>query len=296
MLLTSDGKFTGAVSGGCVEKEIWRQSMDVFDSGLPRLMTYDGRYRLGCEGILYILIEPFKPSEQFLAEFERVVRKRVSIGFRICFNRSSGDPQQMGSEFGWEGKWSSVREGFRFSEDLENLQVVMDPCPKLLIIGAEHDAVQLCSYAAMTGWEVTIVAGPNEEKTLEDFPGAQDLLSTSADDFNDLIIDRQTAVMLMTHSFVKDLSFLLAIANSKPFYLGMLGPSDRREKILGELTERSPDVDLAFVENIYGPAGLDLGAETPQEIAISIMSEILSTLRRSDPIPLRDKLGAIHKS
>ncbi len=62
MLLLEDGHMTGAVSGGCVEKEIFRQSESVFRTGIPKMMTYDGRYRLGCEGILYILLEPFRPA------------------------------------------------------------------------------------------------------------------------------------------------------------------------------------------------------------------------------------------
>ena len=172
----------------------------------------------------------------------------------------------------------------------------MDPCLRLMIIGAEHDAVQLCSYAAMTGWEVSIIAGPSEEKSLNDFPGATELLAISAEELDTNKIDDQTAVILMTHSYVKDLAFLMELRTARPIYLGLLGPSSRREKLLSEFLERYPDADLDFIESIHGPAGLHLGAETPQEIAISILSEILSVQHQTQPLPLKDKSGAIHQS
>jgi len=77
MLLQEDGKMIGAVSGGCVEKEILRQATAVFNSKVPKIMTYDGRYRLGCEGVLYILLEPFEPDTNFLKSFWEAVEKRI---------------------------------------------------------------------------------------------------------------------------------------------------------------------------------------------------------------------------
>ena len=201
----------------------------------------------------------------------------------------------MGSTIGFGNEHFNVRNDFNSNEELEVHQHQLEPCLKLMIIGAEHDAVQLCSYAAMTGWEVTIIAGPSEEKNLVDFPGASELLAISPEELAVDTIDNQTAVILMTHSYVKDLTYLIRLSNSQPMYLGILGPAARREKLLDEFMERCPDVELSFIEGIHGPAGLHLGAETPQEIAISIISEILSVHRNTEPIPLKDKSGAIHQ-
>lgn len=170
----------------------------------------------------------------------------------------------------------------------------MNPCFKLVIIGAEHDAVQLCSLASLTGWEVAIVASASEEKNITDFPGADQFISEEPEMLSLPDIDDQTAVVLMTHSYVRDLKYLLAIKESKPIYLGLLGPSKRREKLLAEFIERYPEVSDIFFDKIHGPAGLNIGAETAQEIALAILAEILSVTRDAEPMMLRDKSGKIH--
>ena len=296
MLLLSDGKFIGAVSGGCVEKEIWRQAQEVLKTGMPKLMTYDGRYRLGCEGILYILIEPFEPENDFIDKFWKGIADRNIIHYRSYYSESKDQFSSMGSILIINGEDLKMRSEFKPNESPKLHEHQLEPCLRLMIIGAEHDAVQLCSYAAMTGWEVTIIATPSEEKNLNDFPGASELLAINPDDFDPASVDDQTAVMLMTHSYVKDLAYLISLHSSQPMYLGLLGPSSRREKLLDEFMERHPDARLEFIESIHGPAGLNIGAETPQEIAISIISEILSFQRRTHPLPLKDKSGAIHQS
>ena len=296
MLLISDGSFIGAVSGGCVEKEIWRQAQEVFTSELPKVMTYDGRYRLGCEGILHILIEPFKPESAFIDSFWKAIHDRNNIQYRCYFTDNIDYAASMGTFIKFKDQWLAVRSAYTPIEDLSVFEQQQTPCFRLFIIGAEHDAVQLCSYAAMSGWEVTVVASPSEEKSVNDFPGANELLTLLPEDLNFDTLDNESAVMLMTHSYVKDLSFLLSLSTAKPLYIGLLGPASRREKLLDELLERNPDTSLSFLERIHGPAGLNLGAETPQEIAISIISEILSVQRNTQPLSLKDKAGSIHQS
>ncbi len=170
----------------------------------------------------------------------------------------------------------------------------MRPCFKLMIFGAEHDAVQLCKFAALNGWEVTVVAGPMESKTIENFPGATDFYSASPDMLELSKIDDQTAIVLMSHNFANDLKFLIELKDTNPAYLGLLGPAHRREKLLSQLIEYIPDVNEKFIDLIHGPAGLNIGAETPQEIAVSILSEILSVVRNKRPMLLKEKDGGIH--
>ena len=107
-------------------------------------------------------------------------------------------------------------------------------------------------------------------------------------------IDNETAVVLMSHNFANDLKFLIELQHTKPVYIGMLGPSHRREKLLSQFLEYCPEVDSSFLDRIHGPAGLNIGAETPQEIAISILSEILSVVRAQVPMSLKEKVGGIH--
>ncbi|CAM4393578.1 XdhC family protein [Zobellia nedashkovskayae] len=294
MLIHEDGKRIGAVSGGCVEKEIIRQAQTVFTDDIPKMMIYDGRYRLGCEGILYILIEPFAPSSTFLEAFELTLSRRTQFKIISSFSKDEGNNTNLGSFFIIGREKFGMRNNVVLTDDRERFEQEMNPCFKLIIIGAEHDAVQLCSFASLTGWEVTIVASAAEEKNISDFPGASLFLSEEPEMLSLNSIDEQTAIVLMTHSYVRDLKYLLAIKESRPVYLGMLGPAKRREKLLNEFIENYPEVSDAFFDTIHGPAGLDIGAETAQEIAMAILSEILSVTRNKEPIMLKNKQGRIH--
>jgi len=294
MLLREDGQMTGAVSGGCVEKEILRQTQSVFENGIAKMMTYDGRYRLGCEGILYILIESFEPEKAFLNAFENVLDKRMNFEVFSYFKKEEGADEKMGTLFNFSDTSYAVREGFERTDGYSVFEEIKVPCFQLVVVGAEHDAVQLGSYASLTGWEVTVVASAAEEKTKTDFPGIKELLSVEPEVLSADIVDEHTAVILMTHSYVRDLKYFLALKNTLPIYLGILGPSKRREKLLNELIEQYPEVDEKLLDCVYGPAGLNIGAETAQEVALSIIAEILSVVRDKKPMMLKDKSGGIH--
>ena len=296
MLLFEDGTMEGAVSGGCVEKEIQRQAELVFSSGVPRIMIYDGRYKLGCEGVLYILIEPFSPDQQFLDSFWKHIEMRSPLKIISQFTRAQEEDHQLGSFFEFDGSVYPLRKGMDRATELEQFEQELAPCFRLLIIGGEHDAVSLCRQASNLGWEVHIVTHPTDEKTLQNFSGATHFSKITAEEVSSVETDQETAVMLMTHSYAKDLQFLMALKEHKVAYLGILGPSARREELLNEFMERCPDVNEEFMDDIYGPAGLNIGAETAQEIGISILSEILSVIRAEQVVPLRDKEGRIHSS
>jgi len=98
----------------------------------------------------------------------------------------------------------------------------------------------------------------------------------------------------MTHNFAKDFSFLTILSKLSLNYVGLLGPAKRREQIIDQLLAKQPDLELAFLDRLYGPSGLNIGAETPQEIATSIVAEILSVTRKTIPKSLSNSNGAIH--
>jgi xanthine dehydrogenase accessory factor len=294
MLILENGEMIGAVSGGCVEKDILRQSETVFNSGKPKMMTYDGRYRLGCEGILFILLEPFNPDPSFINEFKNCLEQRHTFKIKSYYQKEVGAFNNIGSVVYFNTKHFSVSKDFKLNNDVLVFEETLKPCFKLMIFGAEHDAVQLCKLAHYNGWEVTVISGPLESKTITDFPGATAFFSVSPDAFELNSIDSETAVILMTHNFSNDLKYLLELKDSKPAYLGILGPSKRREKLLLQFLEYCPEVEDTFIENIHAPAGLNIGAETPQEIAVSIVSEILSIIRNQVPKSLKEKTGRIH--
>ena len=294
MLILENDRMIGAVSGGCVEKDILRESQTVFKTGRSKMMTYDGRYRLGCEGILYILLEEFNPNDHFVEAFRNCLANRQPFTIFSYYGRKEGEAHGLGSYIEFESQRHLVSKFEQINGSLSIFSQVMPPRFKLMIFGAEHDAVELCKLAAFNGWEVTIVAGPLESKTIDNFPGATAFYSASPDSLELSSIDDQTAIVLMSHNFANDLKYLIELKHAKPVYLGMLGPSKRREKMLSQLLEYCPDVETDFIDNIHGPAGLNIGAETPQEIAISILSEILSVVRNQEPISLKYKALGIH--
>lgn len=299
MLINEHGQMTGAVSGGCVEKEILKQSHTVFKLGKAKMMTYDGRYRLGCEGTLYILIEVFSPEKNLLDCFTQNLEERNPFEIHSYYSRNTDDSGNWGSQFLFKGDKSfPFNGGLGLISDSSAAASVfkqkLDPCFKLMIIGAEHDAAQLSIMAASLGWEVSVVVSPSSPAVLSHFPGAMELIRQNPDQLSTEHIDKRMAIVLMTHSYVKDLEFLFTLRNTKPVYIGLLGPSNRRERMLNDLIEKHPSVDDRIFDLIFGPAGLNIGSETPQEIALSICGEILSVVREQEPKSLKDKLGGIH--
>lgn len=302
MLIKQNGQITGAVSGGCVEKEIIKQSDSVFKTQKAKLIYYDGRYRLGCEGIISILIEVFDPDSQMIKALFNEIELRNSITIRSYF--SEIEPvSQMGSVIRFaNGK------GYSFYEEndcnswndstLTRFSQTLNPIFRLVIIGAEHDAETLCQTASNLGWEVIVVVSPSNPKTAKKFPGISKLLKINAEELAVVSLDAHTAVLFMTHNYARDLQFLMALykAKNKPVYCGLLGNNLRRERLLNELIERVEDIDDRFFELLYGPTGLNIGAVTPQEIALSICAEILSVSRLKEPQPLIEKKENINIS
>lgn len=297
MLILENRQMIGAVSGGCVEKEIVLQSETVFKTGKAKIMTYDGRYRLGCEGVLYILLELFQPDNAFEIAFSECIKKRQAFEIHSYFAKNEGYTQGLGTFVKLEDSIFHLSDRSEaINTQLSIFKQTLPACSKLIIIGSEHDAVQLCKYAALTGWDVTVIAGAKEAKTIENFDGASEFHAIIPEAIDINTIDNQTSLVLMTHSFANDLRFLVALKDTNPNYIGVLGPVKRREDLLAQFLEYCPEVEDGFLDRIHGPAGIDIGSETPQEIAISVMAEILAVTRKRDAISLSKKSGSIHSN
>ena len=296
MVINEQGDSVGAVSGGCVEKEIERQSQSVFQTGKAKIITYDGRLRIGCEGIIHILIEPVIISAELFYDLESVLRARQSFSMNVYYYHRAGEYINTGTLITLNGKTISLNPSFNRNliGDQECFSQTLDPLFQLYIFGAEHDAVQLCQGAKLTGWEVTIVASAEESKSCDFFPGASSLISPAFKDLDISVLDEQTAVVLMTHSFNKDVQYLLSLKDAKPAYIGLVGSIKRRERVLSAILDYSPDISPDFLDQIHGPAGINIGAESASEIAVSIIAEILAVIRNKKPEALRNKIGSIH--
>jgi len=297
MLLSEHGEWIGAVSGGCVEKEVYHQAQSVFKTQKSKLMSYDGRYRLGCEGTIYILLEPLHISEKCYQSFQSTLLKREQFTCDSYYKKTNDIYIGVGSMLTIENEPFPLSPAIKL-ENLDNFDCFFQefsPIFQLYIFGAEHDAVRLCKMATAIGWEVHIVAPPDEAKSLDYFVGASSLLTPLFDAVDTTNLDRNTAVVLMTHSFNKDIQYLMALRDIESGYFGILGPSHRRERLFSQFLEYYPDTEPLFFDKINGPMGLNIGAESASEIAISIIAEILSVVRKQQPIFLKDKIGHIHE-
>ena len=294
MLIYESGKKVGAVSGGCVEKEIERQAVTVFSSDKPKMISYDGRYRLGCEGILYLLIEPFNPDKGQIHTLIHDINNRISFSIQTVYDLKISTDPLYGSTFVLPSKQIPFRQGL--GKQVHSYTIFNDrikPMFRLHIFGGEHDAIVLSRAALSMGWQVVVYVNVKEEKEKNDFPSEIEFVEIEVG-HHDLKLEEDEAAILMTHSFTQDLNVLSGLTNQYPTYLGILGPQNRREKLLDALLERNTLVNPDFLDQIHAPAGLDLGGETPEEISTSILAEILMVKNRKSGNSLRDKVGNIH--
>ena len=293
MLISESGQMFGAVSGGCVEKEIKLQAQEVFHTGKAKLMTYDGRYRLGCEGILYLLIEPIELSINDADIIITHLEARLTTTVNTFYPLEVGVNPGSGSILTINEKDYPIHNSID-PKSRDCFKQKLDPLFELFIFGAEHDSVVLAEIASKLGWRITLIAPADEQKTIEDFKGASSLLTPLFSEVGNLPIHEKSAVILMTHSISKDVQYLLELTEKRPAYIGLLGPAHRRERLIEQVLEFKPEIDDTFIDLLRGPAGINIGAISAEEIAISIISEILAVTRSAELISLKDKSGAIH--
>lgn len=289
MLIHKNQQIVGAISGGCVEKEVIHQSKSVFSTGKSKVITYDGRYRLGCEGTLYILLEKLNISDEIVFEIENVLNNRVSFELLSYYTYRENFSEGVTFVKFSNGKEYSLSINSEIkTDDYECFQQLIPPMFQLYIIGVEHDANALSQQASLLGWEINIVNSSKLLKTTSDFKEAKRIINTEAGVIDDILIDKHTAIVLMNHSYAKDFLFLKSLKETAPVYIGLLGAKKRKEQLFNALIEEDWDMPEAFLDLIYGPTGLDIGAITPQEIAVAIVSEIISVVRNKKKMYLED--------
>lgn len=323
MLVDEDGKLTGAISGGCLEGDALRKALLAINQWKKKLVKYDTTdeddaklgIQLGCNGIVSILFEPIDPSisnnpidclRVAIAErMPTVIHTGYALIDELHFgtfqlNALSGNLYEELSIVSQRVLDANTSSHFEITLQDKRQQLFFDfcnPAISLCIIGAGNDVIPLFMIANTLGWECTIVDGRITHANTKRFPGADKILVGKPKTLIDqLVLDKRSAMVLMTHNYQYDIE-MLACMHQKDFgYLGILGPSAKRERLLQELAEREIIFSKDELKKIYGPTGLSLGAETAAEIALSISSEILSVMEQADPIHLKFKSDPIHQS
>ncbi|HVE72566.1 MAG TPA: XdhC family protein [Thermoanaerobaculia bacterium] len=240
-VIAESGRATGAISGGCLERDLAERIQPWLADMQPRLVTYDSTrdddlvfgLGLGCRGVVELLIEPFDEAHP----------PRL-----LAFARNGREPVE----------WTTPLP------DGETLVEVIAPERAIVVFGGGPDVDPVLQVARQTGWRADVVT-------------TRDPIDVSEFD----------AAVVMTHNFPRDVEILRNLLASRIHYIGLLGPRTRGDELLAEL-------GAARDARVFSPVGLDLGAETPEEIALSIVSEIQAVLGGRSAKPLRELDAPIH--
>ena len=171
----------------------------------------------------------------------------------------------------------------------------LKPPVSLIIVGAGNDAIPMMQIADSIGWGVRIVDGRSTHAKPDRFVSAcQVLVSKPEKVLEQIPIDEQTVFVMMTHNYNYDKAMLKALLQKDVVYIGMLGPKKKLDRMLDELQDEGNVITPDQLNRIYGPAGLEIGAETPEEIALSIIAEIKTVLAKKTGGSLRNKKDVIH--
>ncbi len=332
MLVTDDGQLTGAISGGCLEGDALRKALLAISQQKNKLVTYDTTdendttlgVQLGCNGIVHILFEPIKTddAENPVELLKKVTAKRQNAVLVTLFSLHSRTGAQPGTCFLHlqsddqvtcnctepamhdrllaETQTAYLRNDSFFkafeSVSLTGFVEYFNTPPSIVIAGAGNDTIPLTEMAGVLGWDVTVVDGRAGHATRQRFPRAGKVLVSRADDvLKHIVVDERTFVLLMTHNYNYDLALLKQLLTVDACrYVGALGPKKKLERMYSELENEGMAITDAQKAKVFGPVGLDIGAETSEEIALAVLSEIKAVLSGRTGLSLREKLEPIH--
>jgi xanthine/CO dehydrogenase XdhC/CoxF family maturation factor len=301
MLVARDGRLVSELAGGCPQRDIVLRATQVMDAGTPAIVAYapDSNYDVmletGCGGELKVLIEPFRTSKdiEFLQAIARLrsLRQAGVLATMYGVDDSALSPRPQRLLLGEGLRWTNIDDG-ALQESVGNAVISMngnataihrqimsrgnicdvffEPLQvphALVIVGDDLVARRLAELSLQLGWE-TILVDPSQIMP-ELPPGARHLIASPSLLGTQPFLDRSASVVVMTHRLERDLAYLGALLQTPAAYLGMIGSRQRAAQVRQALP--------AANGRLHIPAGLDIGSETPQEIALAIAAEILAT-------------------
>lgn len=332
MLISEEGRLTGAISGGCLEGDAKRKALLVINEQVPSLVTYDTMDEddatigigLGCNGIIHILIEPIQHEDpnnpmvilQNITEdrqnsviftfFSFKNKKQKNTGTKYFVNQSAHNLEDTILDIDRHLLLKEAKNvlieaknvWLNFPTAEEEITVFLQfvpPAVSLIIVGAGNDVLPLVDMADVLGWDTTVIDGRANYAKKERFEKACDVFIAKPEQvIESVVIDDFTFFALMTHNYNYDKALLHELCQNKVRYIAMLGPKNKLQRILDEYEEENRPLSQTQIASIYSPAGLDIGAETSEEIALSILSEIKAVMSYKQGNPLRNKEEGIH--
>jgi xanthine dehydrogenase accessory factor len=310
LAVSETGEMAGSVSGGCVENEVYGCAREILDGAAARLLTYgisdDLALSVGlpCGGEIDVFVE--EPDETLTARAAETVERQERA---VLFTVVEGEPigrqllvleggERIGNGPGELADYADdvLRGGRNRTFELDGRKVfaeVMGPPPRLLVFGAVDTADALCRAARSLGWRTIVSDARGKFATTERMPNADEIVVAWPDEtLTRVRPDHATAVVVLTHDDRFDVPALGGALATDAFYIGALGSrrnqARRRELLL------DAGIEEGALDRISGPCGLDIGAHTPAETALSIMAEILAVRAGRAGGPLREAAGRIH--
>lgn len=332
MIVLEDGAMVGAISGGCLEGDARNKALLTLTERSSRIVIYDTSdeddavigVQLGCEGVIHVLFEYIDPADP--ANPIELLRKAISVRAQAVlvtlYDTGNKRNPQTGTCLLWEqeGKQSGriplstiapmveqdcrevvLTKQSRFTQYnaetgpmqafIEFLQVPIS----LVLIGAGNDALPVMQLAELLGWELRVADGRITHARTERFTSAcQVLVSKPEAILESIPTDERTCFVLMTHNYNYDLQMLRSLLPTAVPYIGILGPVKKRNRMLDQLKAEGIIITEEMLSRIHGPVGLDIGAETAEEIAASIVAEIQAFFTGRNGGMLKWKKDPIH--
>ncbi len=279
LVIDAEGRIMGSVSGGCVEGAVITEAQDALTDGQSRVLTFgvsdETAFSVGlaCGGTIRVLVEPVGAGmpAQMLADLVAARATRQARAYQVnlqSWERRLTDGADVAARM--PSDKSGMEEGDWFV-------AIHNPALRMAIVGAVHIAQPLCQIARACGYDVTLIDPRGAFASAERFPGEHILDDWPDEALAALGLDARTAVVTLTHDAKLDDPAIRAALGSDCFYLGCLGSARTHAKRVERLTEAGFADQIG---RIHAPVGLDIGAKTPAEIAVSVMAQVTQVLRQ----------------
>ncbi|HMK87271.1 MAG TPA: XdhC family protein [Steroidobacteraceae bacterium] len=291
MLIMADGSYLGLLSGGCLEADLKLHAQEVIEGGPTRAVEYDMRgpddilfgIGAGCEGAMRVLLEPGRGAAQTALRAAGDTTAAGEPTCLVCIHESSALPlgtygiASLPSDLAAAAE-ASLAEGCSreivsdsASERLRAFVQFLAPPPHLLVCGGGPDAQPVVAAARALAWRVSVIDHRPAYAQAGRFPGARVILAAPGALREAVDLDRCHAAIVMSHHFSSDVAYLSALsAAGVPAFVGLLGPEARRERIARELGALAAGLE----SRLRGPVGIDIGAATPEAIALAIVAQV----------------------
>lgn len=292
LLLTADGRRVGSISGGCLEEDVLLRARRVMETGVAETVVYDTTSEnelvwgvgLGCHGVVRVVLEKLPRHAAWATTLAENFAARRTTHLSVTHQ---ADAALLGTVLTHPAVGSESKPGVFLD--------VVTPPTALVIFGAGDDAQPLARLAHELGWHVTVADPRAAFATRERFPTASALVVAPAPELVPRLGPQPDMLaVVMTHHYVHDVPLLRALLPCPLAYLGLLGPKKRAERILADLAADGLTVTPEQVARLHAPVGLDLGADSPEQVALAILAEMQAALAGRNARPLRERTRPIH--